>query len=395
MTLAELEQTGEMVHNSEYVSYLQGVAIDDLHALAAMAVEKVLKLDAPFEYIGGSGIVKTGKSIHKADMETLYGGLSSPSGQEFHLDCLNALQSELLARFYSGQLGEDLNDEEKKTVLNAGYIIDFALSETGRVTKVLIPGTPGSKELLARLIYTPFGSITIRSMLLMHGGHGGACGNTLWHGSIFPKGATKDVDEDRLGYLRLLPTYHEEFSEYRVKWLSGTKREPHNWLKNFGHVEKKMSSRYAEKLYKNSKYSRNVRVGCSRWLLGPNEEPLKLKTEGASTPAMSKKKRKTVMAVDGSYPPVAAPVAVDPSLDGAAAEIAPPPAAAPVAAPPSLPTAVEIAPPLAAAAPTAAIGAAGGAVPLDHGEFMEALLRNENFVNYMKNRSGKNNNSEE
>jgi hypothetical protein len=280
MTLAELEESGEEVYNSSFVTHGQALALANLHALAAKCVEKVLHLDKPFDYTGGSGVVRTGKSFGSQDLQSWANWpLLIPSGQEFHVDSLNALKNEMLARFYSGKLGETLSKEDAEKVCDSGFILDFPLTETGRPTKILIPGKEGERKLLARLIYTPFGSITVRSMLLMHGGHGGECGNALWHGSIFPKGSTNLFDEARLGYLRMLPEYHEEFNDYTVEWIKGTKKEPQNWMYNFGPEGKRMSERYATKLYSNFDHANNKRAKYSRWLLSPNEEKFQLRPE--------------------------------------------------------------------------------------------------------------------
>ena len=271
MSLYEVEKTGETVYHSKYMGPSQGVSVGNIHSIVAKTLQKVLQLDGPFEYTGGSGIVKTGHIVPEDEVESLLPECIQCSGQENHVDCLNALKSELLAKFYKGELEE----EDASELLSHGYLIDIPLTETGRVTKILVPGKKGTKELVQKTIYTPFGSATVRNMILLHGGHGGECGNTLWHGSIFPKGVLEQVDEDKLGYVRLLPEYHKEFKDYKLVWKEGTPNLPQNWLKKVNALEKKMSVRYASGLYRNYK-DNDSQMWITRWLLGPNEKNLKL-----------------------------------------------------------------------------------------------------------------------
>jgi hypothetical protein len=318
MSLYEVEKTGEAVYHSKYMNLVQGVAVGNVHYLVAKALQKVLQLEKPFEYTGGSGIVKTGKSIADEEVESLIDYCVECSGQENHVDDLNALKSDMLAKFYKGELEE----EDVYETLNHGYLIDIPLTETGRVTKFLVPGKPGSKELIQKTIYTPFGSATVRSMILLHGGHGGECGNTLWHGSIFPKGVLAQVEEDKLGYLRLLPEYHQEFKEYKLVWKNEEANLPKHWMQNVSRQEKAMSSRYATDLYKCYK-APDSQMWIARWLLSPNEKIRELhemhhideenekgETEGknkkrteaaqASSPVLEKKKLKFTYGINGN-----------------------------------------------------------------------------------------------
>jgi hypothetical protein len=84
----------------------------------------------------------------------------------------------------------------------------------------LIPHPDKEKTFQAFTTYNSYACISVRSMILMHKGHGGACGNTVWHGAIFPErdDSLTFFDEDKLGYLRCLPDAHPEFKDYKVEW---------------------------------------------------------------------------------------------------------------------------------------------------------------------------------
>jgi len=130
-----------------------------------------------FGYVATSGEVKNGQGVTFPWSALKFGGL------EYHMDCFNALQSKL--------------------------------HDSGRPFNMLIPH-PDKNIFQAFTAYNSYACISVRSMILMHKGHGGAFGNTVWHGAMFPKREDDSLaffDEDKLGFLDV----HLEFKDYKVE----------------------------------------------------------------------------------------------------------------------------------------------------------------------------------
>jgi hypothetical protein len=163
-----------------------------------------------FEHVGTSGEVKTGQGVSFPWSKLTFGG------QEYHIDCSNALSSHLMYQYYTSQLHNATSEE----ILRWGYLFDMPMTDTGRPFNVLIPHPDKEKTFQAFITYNSYACISVRSMILMHKGHGGACDNTVWHGAIFPErdDSLTFFDEDKLGYLRCLPDADPEFKDYKVEW---------------------------------------------------------------------------------------------------------------------------------------------------------------------------------
>jgi hypothetical protein len=121
-------------------------------------------------------------------------------------------------------------------------------------------------------------------MSLMHKGHGGACGNTVWHGAIFPKrdDSLTFFDEDKLGYLRCLPDAHPEFKDYKVEWEKPWMKGVSEWMNSATAREKTMGTKYSELVFgpwRNIGIEHDQQIEIVRWLLGPNEDNTRVNSE--------------------------------------------------------------------------------------------------------------------
>jgi hypothetical protein len=162
-----------------------------------------------FDYVATSGEVETGQGVTFPWSALKFGG------QEYHIDGFNALQSELLYLYYTNQLPK-INAWE---LLRWGYQFDMPMTDSGRPLNMLIPHPDKEKTFQAFTAYNSYACISVRSMILMHKGHDGACGNTVWHGAIIPKreDSLAFFDEDKLGYLPL-----SSRRAFRVQGLQGS-----------------------------------------------------------------------------------------------------------------------------------------------------------------------------
>jgi hypothetical protein len=111
----------------------------------------------------------------------------------------------------------------------------------------------------------------------MHKGHGGGCGNTVWHGAIFPErdDSLTFFDEDKLGYLRCLPDAHPEFKDYKVEWEKPWMKDVSKWMNSATAREKTMGTKYSELVFgpwRDVGIDQNQQIEIVRWLLGPNED---------------------------------------------------------------------------------------------------------------------------
>jgi hypothetical protein len=121
----------------------------------------------------------------------------------------------------------------------------------------------------------------------LHKGHGGACGNTVWHGAIFPKREDSSAffDEDKLGYLRCRLDVHPEFKEYSVEWEKPWMKDVLQWMTSATTRERTMGTRYSDLVF--ATWRDNVvdgndqidQIELVRWLLGPNETNTKVDSE--------------------------------------------------------------------------------------------------------------------
>jgi hypothetical protein len=215
-----------------------------------------------FQHVGTSGEVKTGQAVSFPWSALKFGG------QEFHIDCLNALRSHLMYMYYTGQL----NKVRAEEILRWGYLFDMPMTDTGRPFNVLIPHPNKEKTFQAFTSYNSYACVSVRSMIIMHKGHGGACGNTVWHGAIFPerKDSLAFFDEDKLGYLRLLPDAHPEFKDYKIEYEKPWMKDVSRWMDAASVKERAMGTRYSESVFKNWTEEENIEL--VRWLLGPNED---------------------------------------------------------------------------------------------------------------------------
>ncbi len=219
-----------------------------------------LKGKKTFPHVGTSGTVRTGL---KAEMNWTD---SVPSGQEFHVDCVRALETKTISDLYSGHL---LNPSPEE-MLNEGYLFDMPMTETGRPIALLLPNLEGKKELKAVVVHVGYHSILVRSRLLFHAGNGGAPGNTSFHGAIFPIGKTTTFKETHLGYIRQFPKVHPMFKDYKIVWENPINRDVSMWTSAATPKTKTDSTTYAMQL--NKSWGNETQMKIARWVLGPNEK---------------------------------------------------------------------------------------------------------------------------
>jgi hypothetical protein len=313
ITLQALSETNQDCSQSAYVQNTHGQAGQLLNRLVVAALVLVLKDEQLLDFVASSGVVRTGTlPKEEEEAEETNGGEKKKSkskgksktkaalksdkcprplqlGQEVHTDNYKALKHELFRMIMKGELEVD-----KDTLIGFGYVADLPLSERGRVTKFAIPD-PENKRWKIVLRYTPYGTITVRHMTVLHSGHGGKPGDAVWHCTIVPKTHVKNFDGDRLGYIRYLAqaggqAARRQFNGWTLRWDDQYSNHRMNDLSNWDQSVDK-AARHASARYSNSvwePFKTNPGSMMARWLCSPNDPKIRsilckiLKAKGVS-----------------------------------------------------------------------------------------------------------------
>jgi hypothetical protein len=136
-----------------------------------------------------------------------------PIHQSLHIDndlLLNGAGSTIVNKIYAGA------DVTAGEWLQLGYVVDMPLSQEGSWLRVAIPD-PTTKTFLINWIYIPYGSMLIRSMALLHGGHYGDPGNCRYHGT-FTMHETP-LDTKKLGHIdRMDKSKKLNYTDWGLVW---------------------------------------------------------------------------------------------------------------------------------------------------------------------------------
>ena len=134
----------------------------------------------------------------------------NPIHQQLHLDNNLTLNDKTVKKI---MMQEKIEPEDW---VKLGYVVDLPLSKEGLWLRVGIPDAKNS-TIFMHWVYVPYGSMLIRSMALLHGGHYGSPGNCRFHGTFMING--QELDSQKLAYLsRMRPDVVCDLSDWKLRW---------------------------------------------------------------------------------------------------------------------------------------------------------------------------------
>jgi hypothetical protein len=254
ISLSQLGALKESVTQSSYMTNMQGIAEEQVTKMVYRAIMLVCGETEDWDYVAASGVVRTGRTTDDS------------TGQELHLDNRALMDDNL---FQDVSKGKQVSTEELR---KWGWVADMALSESGRPFKLAIPDAKNKKFWL-EVGMTPYGTITVRHMSLLHGGHGGEAGNALWHCTIVPTDSVQLFDGDHLAYVRLMGNIPScnELKEWNLEWRvkENEMNQQKNWMNTKHNIPQwalKRSTNYAKVAWtpwENSSVAMTARLMCS------------------------------------------------------------------------------------------------------------------------------------
>jgi hypothetical protein len=138
----------------------------------------------------------------------------NPIHQSLHIDnplIIDNEQASIVNKIYEGE--EEVTAAEW---LQLGYVVDMPLSQEGSWLRVAVPN-PEKKMFIMHWIYIPYGSMLIRSMALLHGGHYGDPGNCRYHGTFTMFDTI--IETKILGHIdQMCKSKKMDYSEWGLAW---------------------------------------------------------------------------------------------------------------------------------------------------------------------------------
>jgi hypothetical protein len=265
--LSKVAECGESVTQSQYMSYNQGIVEEMLIKLIYTCILLVTEDKEQWPYFASSGYIRTGRNALEARFKTF--------GQGLHGDNKNIFLSQCFKQLMLCAPTASLEDMKR-----LGWIADLCLSEGSRGIRLVLPNAK-EKKFEMTVVNNLQGDIIVRHQALLHSGHGGMCGDIAWHCMIMPNEYVKCTNSTELAWLRMLPSYADEFNDWTLDWRNEVEyKQEEDWSKNLSSAEKGETTRYGNTLwsrYASSDVPTMTYTGAviSRFLVSPNGEAAK------------------------------------------------------------------------------------------------------------------------
>jgi hypothetical protein len=100
------------------------------------------------------------------------------------------------------------------------------------------------KKFEMTVVNNPQGDTIVRHQALLYSGHGEMCGDIAWHCMIMPNEYVKCTNNTKLAWMRMLPSYADEFNDWMLDWKNEVEyKQEEDWSKNLSIAEKGETTR--------------------------------------------------------------------------------------------------------------------------------------------------------